>query len=221
MTTYDPDVRPGMPAARLDLDGLTMWKLSVSDMHNNVYLIRDSHTGAAILVDAAADAAAIRRLLTDTGVERLEAIITTHKHWDHHRALPELAGLATVTMCGTADAGELPVVPDRMLDDGDSIAIGQQRLTAHHVPGHTPGSVVLSWTAPDGRAQIWTGDTLFPGGVGATDRFPDQDFETLFTSVTERIFGRFDDADVHPGHGTDTTLAAERPHLPQWRERGW
>lgn len=232
--TYDSDVQPGQPASRLDLPGLTMWKLSVSDMHNNVYLLQDTASGSKVLIDAADDAAAIRALLDGAEDGDLVAVVTTHKHWDHHRALPDIAPLATDSMAGSADASELPVTPTRTLDDGDVITFGQQQITAHHVPGHTPGSVVLSWTpasndGPDAvgseldglRPQLWTGDTLFPGGVGATNHSDEQSFDELFASVSNRIFGRFDDADVHPGHGDDTTLSAERPHLDEWRERGW
>lgn len=220
--TYDSDVRPGQPATRLDLDGLTMWKLSVSDMHNNVYALRDEATGARLLIDAAADAPAIAAMLAEAGNGPLVGIVTTHKHWDHHRALPDLAPQAEVTMAGAADAPHLPVTPSRQLMDGDVVEIGTQRLTAHHVPGHTPGSIVLSWTPlQGGRAHLWTGDTLFPGGVGATDRYEDQSFDELFASVTSKIFDAFDEGDVHPGHGDDTSLEAERPHLAEWRDRGW
>lgn len=222
--TYVSDVQPGQAPSRLDLPGLTMWKLSVSDMHNNVYLLKDAATGEALLVDAADDAAAIRELLAEAQVEdeALVGVVTTHKHWDHHRALPEIALLARETMAGELDGPELPVEPSRTLADGDTVTLGEQTLTAHHVPGHTPGSVVLSWSSEDGSTpHVWTGDTLFPGGVGATNHSDEQSFDELFASVRDRIFGRFDDAVVHPGHGDDTSLATERPHLDEWRERGW
>ena len=222
--TYVSDVQPGQAPSRLDLPGLTMWKLSVSDMHNNVYLLKDAATGEALLVDAADDAAAIRELLAEAQVEEeaLVGVVTTHKHRDHHRALPEIAPLARETMAGELDGPELPVEPSRTLADGDTVAVGEQTLTAHHVPGHTPGSVVLSWSPADGSTpHVWTGDTLFPGGVGATNHSEEQSFDELFASVRDRIFGRFDDAVVHPGHGDDTSLATERPHLDEWRERGW
>lgn len=222
--TYVSDVQPGQAPSRLDLPGLTMWKLSVSDMHNNVYLLKDAATGEALLVDAADDAAAIRELLAEAQVEdaALVGVVTTHKHWDHHRALPEIAPLACEAMAGELDAPELPVEPSRTLADGDTVTLGEQTLTAHHVPGHTPGSVVLSWSPEDGSTpHVWTGDTLFPGGVGATNHSDEQSFDELFASVRDRIFGRFDDAVVHPGHGDDTSLDTERPHLDEWRERGW
>ncbi|QNK52039.1 MBL fold metallo-hydrolase [Dermacoccus sp. 147Ba] len=222
--SYVSDVQPGQAPSRLDLPGLTMWKLSVSDMHNNVYLLKDAATGEALLVDAADDAAAIRELLAEAQVEdeALVGVVTTHKHWDHHRALPEIALLARETMAGELDGPELPVEPSRTLADGDTVTLGEQTLTAHHVPGHTPGSVVLSWSSEDGSTpHVWTGDTLFPGGVGATNHSDEQSFDELFASVRDRIFGRFDDAVVHPGHGDDTSLATERPHLDEWRERGW
>ena len=222
--TYVSDIQPGQPATSLDLPGLTLFKLSVSQMHNNVYLLKDSATGRALLVDAAADVPAIDHMLADAGVrdEDVVAIVTTHDHWDHHRALPELAQRITDTMAGDADADDLPVTPTRRLVDGDEIEFGNQHVRAHHVPGHTPGSVVLSWEPDDGSLpHIFTGDTLFPGGVGATKNDPEQDFPTLFNAVKERIFGRFNDAVIHPGHGDDTQLSTERPHLDEWEERGW
>lgn len=227
MSTYTPDVQPGDGPTRLDLPGLTMWKLSVSEMHNNVYLLRDEASGAALLVDAAADTSAIEAMLAEAGVDTLVGIVTTHKHWDHHRALPDLAPRAETTMAGVADGPELPVAPGRLLTDGEQISLGSQTFTAHHVPGHTPGSIVLSWAPSDAADEdevlphLWTGDTLFPGGVGATTNDPEQSFDELFAAVTARLFGRFDDAVVHPGHGDDTRLDAERPHLEEWRERGW
>ena len=222
--TYTSDVQPGQPASMWALSGMTLWKLSVSEMHNNVYLLRCNSTGKALLIDAAADPTAITQMLETAGVgaDDLVAIVTTHKHWDHHRALPQIAKRAQSTMSGEKDAPELPVSPTRILHDEDVIQVGELRFTAHHIPGHTPGSIVVSWTPGDGSLpHLFTGDTLFPGGVGATDRYDDQDFDTLFASVSERIFGRFDDAHVHPGHGADTRLGTERPHLDEWRARGW
>lgn len=222
--TYTSDIQPGQPATSLELPGLTLFKLSVSQMHNNVYLLKCATSGQALLIDAADDVPAIDAMLQDAGVshEDLVGIVTTHDHWDHHRALPELAKRVSATMAGELDADDLPVAPTRRLQDGDDIEVGDQVVRTHHVPGHTPGSVVLSFSPADGSLpHIFTGDTLFPGGVGATQNHEEQDFPTLFAAVKERIFGRFADAIVHPGHGDDTQLSLERDHLDEWEQRGW
>ena len=222
--TYISDVQPGQGPTSLALPGLTLFKLSVSQMHNNVYLLKDTATGQALLIDAADDVPAITEMLQTAGVtdEDLVGIVTTHDHWDHHRALPDMAGRVRATFAGDLDADDLPVPVTTRLSDGDHITVGSQTVQVHHVPGHTPGSVVLSWTPADGSLpHVFTGDTLFPGGVGATDNHEEQDFATLFASVKKRIFGRFADAVVHPGHGDDTQLSAERPHLDEWEQRGW
>lgn len=222
--SYNSNVQPGQEATSLELPGLTLFKLSVSKMHNNVYLLKDAATGKTLLIDAADDVPAIDQMLRAAQVadEDLVGIVTTHDHWDHHRALPELAARVTTTLAGEQDADDLPVAPSRRLVDGDTVQVGKQTVQVHHVPGHTPGSVVLSWSPADGSLpHIFTGDTLFPGGVGATKNNEEQDFPTLFNAVKERIFGRFEDAIVHPGHGDDTTLSTERPHLDEWEARGW
>jgi glyoxylase-like metal-dependent hydrolase (beta-lactamase superfamily II) len=114
------------------------------------------------------------------------------------------------------------VSPDRLLTGGDTIQIGELTFDVIHLRGHTPGSVALALdgTATGGVTQLFTGDCLFPGGVGKT--WQPGDFEQLISDVTTRVFDRFgDDTVVYPGHGDDTTLGAERPHLAEWRERGW
>ena len=120
------------------------------------------------------------------------------------------------------DAGPLPVTPDRLLADGDTVTVGDLAFDVIHLRGHTPGSVALALRGPatGGTVQLFTGDCLFPGGVGKT--WKDGDFEQLLGDVTSRVFDVFaDETVVYPGHGDDTTLGAERPHLGEWRERGW
>lgn len=201
--------------------------ISVSEMDNNCYLI--TVNGDQLLIDAADDAPAIRELLAAHGGGRLRTIVTTHQHWDHHRALAEIATLSgATTMAGEADAHALPLAPDRRLHHGDTLAVdaaGTVTLEVIGLRGHTPGSVALVLREPansayPGRAHIFAGDSLFPGGPGRTST--PEDFDSLMTDLERRIFDVFeDDTVIYPGHGKGTTLGAERPHLAEWRARGW
>lgn len=219
--SYTGDVTPGGPTEVRELSRLTIRKIAVSAMHNNVYLLTCSATGAQLLIDAADDPARIQALIAE-GTGRLDAIVTTHQHWDHTRALAEIvAATGARTSAGADDADALPVPPDVRLSDGDTVTFGEITLDVIHLRGHTPGSVALSYPDPDGHAHIFTGDSLFPGGVGNTKN-EGQSFESLYADVTSRIFDRYDDDTwIYPGHGADTTLGVERPHLAEWRERGW
>ena len=132
-----------------------------------------------------------------------------------------LAATSARSAAGAADADALPVAPDVRLEQGDTVTFGDVTLDVLHLRGHTPGSVALAWTEPSGRVHLFTGDCLFPGGDGNVDKDPER-FASLLADVKERVFDRYDDRTwVYPGHGGDTTLGAERPSLPQWRERGW
>lgn len=220
--TYTGDVVPGGPTDRRDLSRLTIRKVSVSAMANNVYLLTCVRTGATLLIDAADDPARIMSLVSEGG-GRLDLIVTTHQHWDHHRALAQVVGSTNevTTAAGADDADALPVIPTRRLSHGDTIELGDVTLDVIHLRGHTPGSVALAYHDPDGVAHIWTGDSLFPGGVGNVSKDPEL-FTSLLGDVQTRIFDVYDDDTwIYPGHGGDTTLGAERPHLPEWRERGW
>lgn len=219
--TYDPEVVPGGPWSTRELTGLTIRKLAVSQMHNNVYLLTCAGTGEQLLIDAADEAERITELVA-AGGDGLGHLVTTHQHWDHVRALPEISrAYAPQTYAGEDDAPALPVAPDHLLRHGDTVSFGEVTLDVIHLRGHTPGSVALAYDDPDGHVHLFTGDSLFPGGVGNT-KDPGQSFDSLYADVTERIFAVYpDDAWVYPGHGSDTTLGAERPHLQQWRERGW
>jgi glyoxylase-like metal-dependent hydrolase (beta-lactamase superfamily II) len=122
---------------------------------------------------------------------------------------------------GREDAGALPVPPDTVLDHGDMLTVGALTLRVVHLRGHTPGSVALVLTSADGSTHVFTGDSLFPGGVGNTQQDPER-FDSLIDDVERRIFGDLpDDTWVYPGHGKDTTLGTERAHLTEWRSRGW
>lgn len=203
----------------------TLRYASVSEQDNMSYLLTCRATGHQLLVDAADRPEELLQLVGEgagDGSPRLEHLLTTHKHWDHHRALPEVAArTGATTYAGTLDAPELPLAPDRLLEHGDRLQVGELSLEAIHLRGHTPGSIALAWTDPDERTHLFVGDCLFPGGVGNT--FGDGDaFVQLIGDVEERIFARFpDDTVIYPGHGAGTTLGAERPKLAEWRERGW
>ena len=209
------------------LRDITIRRISVSEMDNNVYLLTAKESGAQLLIDAADDLPAIQALLADAAADtaatpRLELIATTHQHWDHVRALPELVKATRAkTAAGADDAPELPVPVDVLLDHGDVGNFDGFDVRAVHLRGHTPGSVALVYEDPKGPAHIFSGDSLFPGGVGNTQKDAAR-FDQLITDVRERLFDVYpDDTVVHPGHGKPTTLGAERPHLEEWRARGW
>jgi glyoxylase-like metal-dependent hydrolase (beta-lactamase superfamily II) len=218
--TYTGDVQAGGPPDVRELPGFTISKLAVSEMANNAYLLRDTTTGEALLIDAAAEPEALRSLIGDADVR---TVVTTHGHWDHHRALPDIvAATGATTVAHAADAPDLPVPVDRTVEHGDTLSVGRQTLDVVHLRGHTPGSIALVWRGPgDAGVHVFTGDSLFPGGVGNTQKDP-QRFATLMNDVEQRLFGTLpDEAWVYPGHGKDTTIGAERPHLDEWRARGW
>jgi glyoxylase-like metal-dependent hydrolase (beta-lactamase superfamily II) len=217
--SYTGDVQVGGPADTRELPGLTISKLAVSEMANNAYLLTATSTGDALLVDAAADAPALLALIGDADVR---TVVTTHGHWDHHRALPEVvAATGAETVAHPADAGDLPVPVTRPVEHGDTVRVGDQTLEVVHLRGHTPGSIALVWRGPEGAGtHVFTGDSLFPGGPGRTTT--PESFTSLMDDLEERIFGQFDDETwFYPGHGKDSTLGVERPHLAEWRARGW
>lgn len=218
---YDPDVQPGGPWSTRELAHLTIRKMAVSQMHNNVYLLTCRATGEQLLVDAADEGERIRELVA-AGGSGLAQLVTTHQHWDHVRALEETAQtFSPTTQAGADDADALPLAPDVRLQHGDTVRFGEITLDVVHLRGHTPGSVALAYDDPQGHTHLFTGDSLFPGGVGNT-KMEGQSFDALFADVTQRVFDVYDDDTwVYPGHGSDTTLGAERPHLDEWRERGW
>jgi glyoxylase-like metal-dependent hydrolase (beta-lactamase superfamily II) len=221
---YRGAVSPGGPSDVRELPRLTIRKCSVSSFDNNAYLLTCRSTGAQLLIDAAADPDRLRALLEE-GTERLDVIVTTHQHHDHVGALREMARTTGArTAAGAEDADALPVDVDDRLVHGDTVTFGDVKLDVVGLRGHTPGSVALAYrdpSDPEGYTHLFTGDSLFPGGVGNTKN-PGQSFDRLFRDVTERVFDVYDDDTwVYPGHGDDTTLGVERPHLDEWRARGW
>ncbi|MBL1074575.1 MBL fold metallo-hydrolase [Nocardia sp. 2] len=218
---YTGHVAPGANPQQVEVPGARIVKMSVGQMDNNTYLVQCANTGAALLIDAANEAERIIELLGQEAPGRVELLVTTHRHPDHWWALQDvLSAVETTTAAHELDAEALPVPPDRLLADGDKLRIGDLELEAIHLRGHTPGSVALALTDGSGRTHLFTGDSLFPGGVGKTGG--DEEFTTLLGDVESKLFGRYpDDTVVYPGHGDDTTLGAERPNLPEWRRRGW
>ncbi|WP_440066005.1 MBL fold metallo-hydrolase [Streptosporangium sp. OZ121] len=212
--TYTGDVQVGGPADLRELPALTIAKLAVGPFDNNAYLVRCTQTGDGALIDAAAEP---DRLLELIGDQPISKIVTTHQHGDHWQALEEVARATGASVIAhPLDAGALPVPVDLEVENGDGITVGVVSLEVIHLRGHTPGSIALYYPG-----HLFTGDSLFPGGVGNTNKDPER-FAQLFADVSERIFDRLpDDTWVYPGHGKDTTLGAERPSLPEWRERGW
>ena len=217
---YTGDVAVGGPAQTRVLPGLTVTKLAVSEMANNAYLLTSTATGESLLVDAAADPAALLGLIGDADVR---TVVTTHGHWDHHRALPDVvAATGARTVAHPADAADLPVPVTQPVEHGDTVEVGDQTLAVVHLRGHTPGSIALVWRGgADAGTHVFTGDSLFPGGVGNTQGDAAR-FTSLLDDVEHRLFDVLpDDTHVYPGHGADTTLGAERPQLAEWRARGW
>jgi glyoxylase-like metal-dependent hydrolase (beta-lactamase superfamily II) len=221
MVAYSGEVHVGGPPDTREIDGLTVTKIAVGPMDNNAYLLRCSGTGEGLLIDAANEAGRLIELIGDTPVR---TIVTTHRHGDHWQALPEVqARTGAVVVAHPADADELPVQVGRRAEHGEVLTFGNCAVSLIHLRGHTPGSLAVLYDAYGrlaGSPHVFTGDSLFPGGVGATGS--PENFTSLFNDVTERLFGRLPDATwVYPGHGNDTTLGAERPHLDEWRARGW
>lgn len=218
---YTGHVEPGT-AARRTLPGATIIKTSVGPMDNNTYLVTCTNTGKTLLIDAANDAENLVALVREHAPD-VALIVTSHQHFDHWQALTALAeATGAPTAAHALDAEPLPVKPDRILADGDTVTVGDLSFDVIHLQGHTEGSVALALDGPatGGVTQLFTGDCLFPGGVGKT--WQPGDFERLLGDVSRKVFDRFgDDTVVYPGHGDDTVLGVERPHLAEWRERGW
>lgn len=218
----DPRGRPAVRRIAHHATTVTVTKLSVGPMDNNCYVVADRSRRTGIVIDAADDA---ERILDAVGDLDITATLTTHHHRDHWQALAPVArATGARVLHHREDASRIPVPPDSALRDGDQLAVGAAAVEIRHTPGHTAGSVcVVLWGAasddPTITAHVFSGDTLFPGGPGKT---ADADaFATVMASLESRVFPLPDETWVYPGHGDDTTLGAERPHLDEWRRRGW
>ncbi|MFF2384035.1 MBL fold metallo-hydrolase [Streptomyces sp. NPDC058108] len=216
--TYSGAVKVGGPAEVHELQDLMISKVAVGPMDNNAYLLRCRATDEQLLIDAANDASTLLTLVGDDGIT---SVVTTHRHGDHWQALAEVvAATGARTYAGRDDAEGIPVPTDVLVGDGDTIRVGRVELTARHLVGHTPGSIALVYDDPHGHPHVFTGDCLFPGGPGRTTN--PAEFASLMGGLEAKVFGALpDETWVYPGHGNDTTLGVERPHLDEWRARGW
>jgi glyoxylase-like metal-dependent hydrolase (beta-lactamase superfamily II) len=214
-------VEPGGPPLVVPLSGsITMIKVRVGPGDNNAYLLQSRNNGS-LLLDAANDDDRLLKIISE---QSLDTIVTTHRHADHWQALPSVAAATGAGLiCGQPDLQAISIGAgvEGLVGvwDGDQIELGTERLEVIGLVGHTPGSITLAYSGT-GMTHLFTGDSLFPGGPGRTTT--PEDFSSLMNDLESKIFGRFDDDTVvHPGHGDDTTLGTERPHLAEWRKRGW
>ena len=196
---------------------LRVRKFSVEEFDNNVYVLSCLRTGRALLVDVAARP---ERLAEATEDVEVVAAVQTHGHWDHVRAWDGIRDDQGIEVWGhPGDAALFPRPVDCELTGGEVLEVGDLRVEVLHPPGHTEGSL-LYLVEGGARPHLVSGDTLFPGGHGRTTT--PEDHERIMDGLEEKVFGRLpDETWVYPGHGDDTTLGAERPHLAEWRERGW
>lgn len=216
---YSGEVEVGGTPDVHELKDLIITKAAVGPMNNNAYVLRCRATDEQLLIDAAAEPETLAEVI---GTDGLASVVTTHRHGDHWQALRAVVDATGArTHAGRYDAEGIPVPTDVAVEDGDTVRVGRVELTARHIVGHTPGSIVLVYDDPHGHPHVFTGDCLFPGGVGNTQGDAER-FTSLLDDVTSKLFGELpDETWVYPGHGFDTTLGAERPHLREWRERGW
>ena len=194
-------------------------KISVGEMDNNVYIVESVATGDVLLIDAANDAPQLISHLKEHA-PAVEEVLTTHLHADHWIGLAETVdALGLTTIASPVDAGSIDVPTDRHVSHGDLVTVGDLRLEVIGLRGHTPDGIALLLRT-DEWTHLFSGDSLFPGGPGKTGS--PEDFAQLMDDLQTRVFATLDDdVVVHPGHGDDTTVGAERPHLAEWRERGW
>ncbi|MGH3646025.1 MAG: MBL fold metallo-hydrolase [Micromonosporaceae bacterium] len=215
---YTGKVSPGGEPQTRELAALDITKVSVGPMDNNAYLLRCRRTGEQLLIDAANDAERLLELVGDAG---LATVVTTHQHADHWQALAAVvAATGARAVAHRLDADPLPG-PTEPVKDGARLTVGDCGLEVIQLVGHTPGSIALLYQDPGGTPHLFTGDSLFPGGVGNTWGDAER-FGSLIDDVERRLFDRLpDETWFYPGHGDDSTLGAERPALPEWRARGW
>lgn len=198
-------------AHHYEADDLIVRKIRVGDMENNTYILECPETHEALLVDGCFEP---DKILERAAGASIVGIVQTHGHFDHVQALPELTEKLSVPV-HAHPGDDYPVPVDAQLSDGDVIRFGNRDVKVLYTPGHTPGGVCLS----SGRHLV-SGDTLFPGGPGNTWGNADA-FARIIDSIEQKLFTLPDETVVYPGHGDDTTIGTEKPHLQEWKDRGW
>jgi glyoxylase-like metal-dependent hydrolase (beta-lactamase superfamily II) len=188
-------------------------KLVVGPMDNNVFVLRCKQTGESVLIDAANEHEKLLELCARLNVRR---VLETHGHDDHIQAVPAVREAGYEVGVTAEDAAMLDAY-DYLLEDESVIEVGRLRLHTISTPGHTPGSMCFRL---EGSPVLFSGDTLFPGGPGATG-YPGGDFDRIIESIDRRLFTLPAETLVLPGHGDDTTIEREQPHLQEWIDRGW
>ncbi len=206
-------MHPARHPAHYETSAVRIDKYIVGPFENNVFVVRDKSTGEALIIDAANEHDLLLEVSRATGVRR---VLTTHGHWDHIQAVTALRDAGIEVGVASADAEMLPSY-DFTIPDDDVLTVGDLRLRSIHTPGHTPGSTCFLL---EGEPVVFSGDTLFPGGPGNTS-FENADFDTIINSIDRRLFTLDPATLVLPGHGLDTTIGTEAPHLDEWVERGW
>ncbi len=204
----------GAPSLHYQDEQVEITKVVVGPMDNNVFVVRCTQTGDAVLLDAANEHDKLLDLCKTLNVRK---VLETHGHWDHIQAVPQVRDAGYEVGVTAEDAKMLPSY-DFIIEDESVIPVGRLKLHTIHTPGHTPGSMCFKI---EGSPVLLSGDTLFPGGAGAT-KFEGGDFPTIMRSIEDRIFAKLPgDTIVMPGHGDDTTVGNESPHLQEWIDRGW
>ena len=188
-------------------------KTVVGPYENNVFVVRCRATGESLLIDAANEH---EQLLDLCRTLNVRSVVETHGHWDHIQAVTQIRDAGYSVAVTAADAAMLPSY-DEILEDDTMLTVGRLRLHTITTPGHTPGSICFRI---EGSPVLFSGDTLFPGGPGAT-KFEGSSFDGIIESIDRRLFTLPVDTIVMPGHGLDTTIGTERPALQSWIDRGW
>jgi len=185
----------------------------IGPLDNNIYFVTCKNTGDSMMVDASSSPELLVEMCTRLQVRH---VVITHGHWDHVGAVSPLRDAGLPVAIGAKDASNVDGF-DAVFNGGEELKVGELRVRTLHTPGHTPGSICYF---VDDAPLLFTGDTLFPGGPGAT-HLPGSDFPTIIDSVAN-LFEQFpDETIVLPGHGKGTTIGTERPQFPAWRARGW
>ena len=192
---------------------LEIHKVVVGPMDNNVFVLRCRQSGEGLLIDAANEHELLLDLCKNLNVQQ---VIETHGHWDHIQAVPLVRDAGYSVHITQADAHMLDSY-DEILEDDCVISVGRIKLETVLTPGHTPGSMCFKVSD---KPILFSGDTLFPGGPGAT-QFEGGNFEKIIESIDRRLFILDKETVVLPGHGENTTIGDERPHLDEWVDRGW